>query len=152
MGSALGCGLAVVARFSTRVAAKAASGLPPERTEVFPKRIRLTKRAEFQRVYTSGDRVIGRYLVLFVMDAERASGRFGVTASRHVGSAVTRARCKRRLRELYRRHRQSAGLDGHDIVANARRGCASAPWSQLEADFRRCLSRVRRTAGQAPRA
>ena len=75
------------------------------------------------------------------MEAEKGRGRYGVTASRKVGSAVIRARSKRRLRELYRLHRQSSGLDHLDIVANARFGCAGAPWSELEDDFLRCVQR-----------
>lgn len=127
------------ARFSTRAAARAASGLPPDRQLGFPAQYRLKRRADFQRVYADGDRLIGRFLVLFVMRAETETGRFGVTVSRRVGGAVVRSRCKRRLRELYRLHRGSAGLERFDIVANARRGCATAPWQLLERDFRRCL-------------
>jgi ribonuclease P protein component len=69
------------------------------------------------------------------------AGRFGVTASRRIGGAVVRSRCKRRLRELYRQHRHLAVVASFDIVANARRGCARASWEELEKDFRRCLSR-----------
>lgn len=90
-------------------------------------------------------------MVLFVMHAENDCGRYGVTASRKIGGAVTRARSKRRLRELYRLHRRDSGVENFDIVANARFGCAKAPWSELEKDFLRCLERSHRgrtAAGQ----
>ena len=90
-------------------------------------------------------------MVLFVMQAENDRGRYGVTASRKIGGAVTRARSKRRLRELYRLNRRDGGLGNLDIVANARFGCAGAPWSELEKDFLRCLERSHRcrtAAGQ----
>ena len=80
-------------------------------------------------------------MVLFVMQAEHGFGRYGVTASRRIGGAVTRARSKRRLRELYRLHRHHSGIENIDIVANARVGCAGARWSELEEDFLRCLGR-----------
>ena len=67
------------------------------------------------------------------MRADAHEGKFGVTASRRVGSAVVRSRSKRRLRELYRLHRHE--FLGLDAVANARSSTASAPWEELEQDF-----------------
>jgi ribonuclease P protein component len=131
----------VAARCSGRAAAKAASGLPSEQRFGFPPRHRLRKRAEFQRLYTRGARVSGRYLVLFFLPAADGAGRFGVTASKRIGGAVVRSRCKRRLRELYRLHRGESAVADFDIVANARKGCATAHWGDVERDFQRCLSR-----------
>jgi len=122
-------------------AARVASGLPSERRLTFPGTYRLKKRADFQRIYSHGVRVPGRFVVLFVARAELPAGRYGITDTRKVGGAVVRARCKRRLRELYRLHRPERGVAQLDIVANARRSCASAPWSDLERDFLRCLRR-----------
>jgi ribonuclease P protein component len=83
------------------------------------------------------------------MRADAHDGRFGVTASRRVGGAVVRSRCKRRLRELYRLHRPELAGMAVDMVANARVSCASAPWLELERDFvsctRRALDEVKRT-------
>lgn len=95
-------------------------------------------------MYTRGRRIKGRYVVLFVMQADTGCGRYGVTATRKIGGAVIRARSKRRLRELYRLHRFDRGVETLDIVANARYGCARAPWAELEQDFLRCLERGRR--------
>jgi len=95
-------------------------------------------------LYTHGQQIKGRFVVLFVARAENDRGRYGVTASRKVGGAVTRARCKRRLRELYRLHRRQCDIEGLDIVANARHGCAAARWASLEEDFLRCLRRSHR--------
>jgi ribonuclease P protein component len=68
--------------------------------------------------------------------------RLGVTASRRIGNAVVRARSKRRLRELVRLdERGFAGRDV-DVVINARRGCADAPWDELERDYRRCVEKL----------
>jgi ribonuclease P protein component len=74
-----------------------------------------------------------------------------VTASRRVGGAVVRARCKRRLRELYRTHRQE--LEGYpvDTVVNARHSCASAPWVELERDFLTSVRRALKKAEQRSR-
>ena len=100
-------------------------------------------------MYRDGVRATGRHVVIFLMRAQAQGGRFGVTASRRVGGAVVRSRCKRRLRELYRLHRSELAGEAVDMVANARASCARAPWSELERDFvscaRRALDEVRRT-------
>ena len=129
--------------------ARVASGLPSDRRLIFPKTKRLKKRADFQRLYSNGQRFAGRFVVLFVMRADDDSGRYGVTASRKIGGAVVRTRSKRRLRELYRLHRLEGGVGALDIVANARHGCASASWSELEEDFLRCLRRSVKIAANA---
>jgi len=136
-----GCAPRVVVKSSVRDGARAVSGLLPEEKRGYPASIRLKQRADFQRVYNHGVRAAGRYLVLFLVPTDGREGRFGVTASRRVGGAVVRSRCKRRLRELYRLHRQELGGPGFDVVANARSSCATAPWDRLTRDFQHCLRR-----------
>jgi ribonuclease P protein component len=77
------------------------------------------------------------------MLADGNEGRFGVTASRRVGGAVVRTRCKRRLRELYRTHRHEIEGATIDIVVNAHRSTALVPWAELEQDFLDCIRRGR---------
>jgi len=139
------------ARFYVHDDARVVSGLPPEGQLGYPAYLRLKQRVDFQRVYRHGVRVTGRHVVLFLMLMDGQTGRFGVTASRRVGGAVVRSRCKRRLRELYRLHRHV--LEGRelDIVANARGGCASAPWDRLEHDFLHCLRRGLDSVARAKR-
>ncbi|MEJ2581397.1 MAG: ribonuclease P protein component [Acidobacteriota bacterium] len=113
-----------------------------------PASYRLRKRADFQRVYSEGVRVSGRHLVVFLMRSDGHHGRLGVTASRRVGGAVVRSRCKRRLRELYRTHRPELATTALDVVLNARGSTASASWADLEKDYLACmrcgLARVQR--------
>jgi hypothetical protein len=56
------------------------------------------------------------------------------------------------MRELYRLHgpRELEGLTV-DLVVNARAGCDSAPWAELEREFVDCLSTVRRRLRAAAR-
>ena len=75
------------------------------------------------------------------MRSDGHHGRLGVTASRRVGGAVVRSRCKRRLRELYRAHRAEFSAAALDVVLNARRSTASAPWVELEKDYLACVRR-----------
>jgi ribonuclease P protein component len=69
--------------------------------------------------------------------------RLGVTATRKLGGAVMRARCKRRLRELYRLHPGVLSGVAIDLVVNARRSSADAPWHELRQDYIDSVTRAR---------
>jgi ribonuclease P protein component len=68
-----------------------------------PKRRRLSRSGEFDRVYRDGSSHATRYLVLyrFPRAEEEQDVRLGVSASRKVGGAVDRNRVKRALREAF---------------------------------------------------
>ena len=92
-------------------------------------------------------------MVVFVRkrrEEEPTGRRLGVTASRRVGNAVRRARCRRRLRELFRTDPASFADDNVDVVINARRSCADAPWSELQRDYRQCMERLMARLGHSP--
>ncbi len=73
-----------------------------------PKRRRLSRSAEFERVYRHGRSKGNRFLVLYAFpraddDAptEDEGPRLGLSVSRRVGGAVDRSRVKRVLREAF---------------------------------------------------
>ena len=69
-----------------------------------PKRRRLSRSGEFDRVYRDGSSHATRYLVLYsfprLEEGER-DVRLGVSVSRKIGGAVERNRVKRTLREAF---------------------------------------------------
>lgn len=84
------------------------------------KRGRLSRSAEFERVYRESRSHGNRYLVLYAFPREDDHGvRLGLTVARNVGGAVDRNRIKRLLREAF--DAEGAGVPGnHDIVIKAR--------------------------------
>src|SRR4051812_11686636 len=87
-----------------------------------PKRRRLSRSGEFDRVYRDGSSHATRYLVLYSFprrDDETHDVRLGVSASRKIGGAVERNRVKRVLREAFWAL-SDLHPEGHDFVLVAR--------------------------------
>lgn len=107
----------------------------------------LPDRADFLRVAATRRRCVTPGLILQVAplpDAERAQAplRVGYTASKRVGNAVARNRCKRRLREAVRKIMPSHAREGMDYVLIAREDTAERPFEQLLTDLREALRRL----------
>ena len=118
------------------------------------KRIRLLRRADFQRVLAGRPLFTGRTIVAFAVADHRPAGRppgvsvrVGVAAARRIVGAVARNRAKRRVREAARVS-LPAGLGGrpmgtpYDVVLIARPEALTASLEQLTAEARRVWERL----------
>jgi ribonuclease P protein component len=108
-----------------------------------PGRGRLSRSAEFDRVFRQGRSHAGRDLVLYVFprSAETDEPRLGLSVSRKVGGAVDRNRVKRLLREAFARESERLPA-GSDAVVIARHGAKELAEREGLAGVRRALAEL----------
>ena len=105
------------------------------------KRRRLSRSAEFERVYRQGRSRGNRFLVVYTFPREAGSpdadgARLGLSVSKRVGGSVERSRAKRVLREAFRAEQEL-------LSANADYVLVARP-ALRELDEREGLTGVRR--------
>jgi ribonuclease P protein component len=84
-----------------------------------PRRRRLSRSAEFERVYRRGRSKGNRFLVLYAFPREAPADegpRLGLSVSRRVGGAVERSRVKRTLREAFWQEAERLPADADYVV------------------------------------
>ncbi|MEZ5396342.1 MAG: ribonuclease P protein component [Bryobacterales bacterium] len=136
-------------RSATNAAANDPSSPSPEPNQSFPKSRRLLRRADFQRVYDGGTKIVGPFFLLFVRHREEEGPcRIGLTASRKVGKAVVRNRAKRLVREAVRRNWEATPHDC-DCIIHFRARVREATYAAIEEDLLRTMRRARATLKEA---
>jgi len=110
---------------------------------------RLSRAAEFERVYRHGRSHASRHLVLYVFPNESARPpRIGLSVPRKVGTAVERNKVKRLLREAFEQARTDTG-EGYDVVVVARPAASELAQREGLAGMKTALDELLRTSGLA---
>ena len=108
------------------------------------KRRRLSRSAEFERVYRQGRSKGNRFLVLYAFPREERDSdgpRLGLSVGRRVGGAVDRTRVKRALREAFAVEPEPVPRD-HDVVLVARPEARDLAEREGLAGMRRALAEL----------
>lgn len=123
--------------------ADAAEGRGGERR----RRRRLSRSADFDRVFRDGRSHANRYLVVYSFPTSDGDGpRMGVSVGRKVGGAVVRNRVKRVLREAFWACADDLP-EGHDFVVVARPAIAGLAEEHGEAGVEKELRAVLAESG-----
>jgi ribonuclease P protein component len=114
------------------------------------RRQRLSRSAEFDRVYREGRSHANRYLVVYSFPRSGAEddARLGVSVGRKVGGAVERNRVKRLLREAFWACGDTLPA-GHDFVVVARPESGELAGREGEDGIERALRELLEKAGFA---
>jgi ribonuclease P protein component len=100
---------------------------------------RLSAAADFTRCYRHGERLRSRYFTVYAYCRGEGASRLGLAVGKVVGRAVVRNRVKRRLRELFRRHKVVVPR-GYDLFVRALPASAAASYTELETAWREAMA------------
>lgn len=103
---------------------------------------RLRKHSVFRKVYEEGKSAANFMIAVHLLPNPDRAQRVGFSAGKRLGNAVVRNRCKRRLRECWRRKQQEMPA-GMDMIIVARRSMVNAKWDKVEAAFSDAFRRSR---------
>ena len=118
----------------------------------FPKRVRLRQRRQFMRAQREGIRVKSESFFAYVKPTRAKVVRLGITASKKVGKAHERNRCKRLVREAFR-HSELRSMAGFDVVVVVRQESPPRRLDALTGELnklaQRALTQTRDAQGHA---
>jgi ribonuclease P protein component len=106
------------------------------------RKFRLTRSEDFKRVRRSGKSYAHPLVVLIVEKSDQPKTRIGVTAGKTVGTAVTRNRTKRILREAMRPLLPNIASN-LDLILIARVGLATATLTDVRQAIDNLLQRAK---------
>lgn len=103
---------------------------------------RITRRFEYKSVISQRKTMAGTYLRAYLLIEQGAERKAGFIAGKSVGSAVSRNRARRLLKESYRHLKSDLRERGFKVVFVALPGIRKAKADGVEAEMRRILKRM----------
>ncbi len=104
-------------------------------SHTLPKTLILSTQLDIERILKNGQNRQGRYAYVRFLRLEPDSNqpfRVAFVCARRIGNAVTRNRCRRRMREIIRRHKHLC--EGYEFLLFAKPAMISAPFERLADD------------------
>jgi len=122
----------------------------PQKTKhKFPKKRRLLRHADFERVYKQGRRHFAAHMTVFYLRRGQDDGpeglRVGFTVGRVLGGSVQRNRMKRRLREAVRLSGFPPEVSA-DVVINPKRSLLGADFAEVRNEVARAFQVIEKAA------
>ena len=99
-----------------------------------PRTLKIKKAEQFQKLYSDGRSIAGRYLILYYQKREIGPTRAAFAAGKKLGKAHVRNRLKRLLRETFRLNRYRL-RDGYDLILLARKAAVEVKQQEVEKNF-----------------
>ena len=109
-------------------------------TNLKPRDRRLSRRADFDRVFQHGRHNGGKLLSVRSVSNQQPLTRFAFAIPKRVGKAVVRNRVRRRLREILR---TMSLVEGFDVVISVRPEASTAPFAALKTELTMLMKRGR---------
>ena len=110
---------------------------------MLPKVFRLKKKVEFQKVYKEGHSITTPILVLsFLKKQQPGTPKIGFAVAKKVGTAVSRNKIKRQMREAVRPYISTID-SGYDIIFIARMRIKGISLRDVEKDMLALLKRAK---------
>ena len=104
-------------------------------------RVTVKENGDFRRIYRRGRSAVSGGVVVYCLKNRKGMSRLGVTVSTKLGHAVVRNRVRRRLRELYRLHKEEL-LPGYDLIVVARVRAVETDYQKLDRTYLRLLEQL----------
>jgi ribonuclease P protein component len=106
------------------------------------KNFKITKRSEYLGLFVNADKVISKCFVVLHKTPELCEFRYGITASKKVGNAVKRNKCKRIVRVLMREVCMKPIAKSVNINVIVRKSMIGKNFSSIKADFTSSLKKI----------
>jgi len=116
----------------------------------FPRRVRLLRHADFERVYKEGKRHFAAHMTVFYLPQNRKSGlRVGFTVGRVLGGAVERNRIRRRMREAVRLLLPAVSASA-DVVINPKKSALRGKLTELQREVEVAIAALQARGEEKP--
>ena len=110
-----------------------------KKTSEIQKIDKITKRSDYLRASKSKYFRSNSFIIQFYNRADTLGPRYGVTATKKIGSAIKRNKAKRRIRNLVKDLLPKYGKNGYDYVFIAKENLINEDWKVLKEESQSVL-------------